>query len=72
MTGMSIIEGIRMRTRQICTSTSSSPTEQVGYFPYPYHYPHLVNVGIPCKNGNEFEQNPRGRLDLLSLPFTLV
>jgi len=57
---------------RICTSTSPSPypIEKVGDSPYPYPYPYLVNADIPCQNGDELGQYPRGQADLSSLPIT--
>ena len=61
MAGTGIMAGI-------CTSPYPSPypTEKVGNSPYPY----LVNAGIPCQNGDEFEQYPRRRVYLPSLCVT--
>jgi len=51
----------------ICTSPSPSPSpypiEKIGDSPYPYP----VNAGIPCQNGDEFGQYPRGWVYLPSL-----
>jgi len=50
----------------ICTSPypSPHPIEKVGDSSYPYPYP--INAGIPCQNGDEFGQYPRGRVYLPS------
>jgi len=51
----------------VCTSPYPSPypIEKVGDSPYPY--PYLVNAGIPCQNGDGFEQYSRGQVYLPSL-----
>ena len=63
---MNIMVGMRMGTRQICTSTCplSYLIKKVGYFPYSYTY--TVNVEIFRQNGNEFKQYSRKRVYLPS------